>query len=110
MKGKQALFDVIIVLAFPAIIIGGYYLWGPSNDTGLLSLVVAPQPQQEFGVKARAALAALKSISMDGSLFQDPVFKSLEEFHVDITPSALGRMYPFATPDALRSGVSTKSY
>lgn len=100
MKGKQALLDIGVVLAVPLLLVVGYYFWSPSGDSALLSLV-APPPEQEYGAKAKAALATLNSINMDASLFEDPVYKSLQEFHVDIEPATLGRTYPFTTPPAV---------
>jgi hypothetical protein len=108
-KAKQTLIDVGIVLALPLLVLAGLYFWSPNaNDTALLSLV-APSQEPEFGAKARAALEKLKSITMDGSLFDDTVYLSLQEFHVDVEPAVLGRTYPFAPPDALLNLQTTKA-
>ena len=101
MKGKQALTDIGIVLVIPVLVFLGYYFWNSGSDSELLSLVAPQEGQQEYGKEAKAALAELKSITMDGSLFEDPVYKSLQEFHVDVSPAVLGRSYPFSTPDAV---------
>jgi len=102
MSGKQALLDTLVVLFVPFIVGMGFYLWAPSEELALLSLVKPPE-EQEFGVQAKSALAALRSITMDGSLFEDPVYKSLQEFHVDIDAAVLGRTYPFTPPNAVRN-------
>ncbi|MEK7118783.1 MAG: hypothetical protein AAB869_04185, partial [Patescibacteria group bacterium] len=73
-----------------------------NSDSALLSMVAPPQ-RPEFGVKARAALETLKSISMDASFFEDPVYQSLQEFSTDVLPAELGRTYPFTPPDVLRN-------
>lgn len=103
-KAGRTLFDVIVVLLLPALLAVGYYFfWNESDDSALLSLVVQEQSGQEHGAKAKDALNKLRSISMDASLFNDPVYQSLQEFHVDIDRSTpLGRSYPFTPPDVLR--------
>ena len=111
MKGKQALFDIGIVLALPLLLIAGYYFWSSGGESPLLSLVVPQEATQEYGAQARAALATLKSIRMDGSLFDDPVYKSLHEFHVDIPmTTSFGRAYPFTIPDAVRAARAVKPH
>ncbi len=105
-KGGKAAFDIVAVLLVPLLLAGGYYFWSGDEDSALLSLVVTKQDGQEFGAKAKAALEKLRSIKMDGSLFEDPAYLSLKEFHVDIDMVIpLGRPYPFTPPDVLRNRV-----
>lgn len=100
---KQSLFDLGIVLALPIVIGIGYYFWGRGDDSALLSLT-GPGQSQEYGVKARQALASLKSINMDDSLFSDPVYQSLNEFYVELpTGTQFGRTYPFTRPPAVEA-------
>ena len=103
-KKNQALFEIGIVLAIPMLLLWGYYFLGSSSDdSALLSFVVSQEETQEYGVQAKQALSALKSINMDASLFDDPVYTSLKEFHLDIdTTTSLGRTYPFTPPPAVR--------
>lgn len=102
-KSGKALFDVLAVLLVPALLLVGYYFWSDDDDSALLSLVVSKETGQEFGAKAKDALNRLRSITMDDSLFKDPVYQSLKEFHVDIDMNiSLGRSYPFTPPDVLR--------
>ncbi|MDO8521647.1 MAG: hypothetical protein Q7S52_06040 [bacterium] len=102
-KMGKVLFDVLVVLLLPVLFALGYYFWSGDDDSALLSLVVEKQDGQEYGAKAKDALARLRSITMDASLFEDPVYQSLQEFHVDIDMSIpLGRTYPFTPPDVLR--------
>lgn len=102
-KGGKALFDLAAVLVIPLLFALGYYFWSGEDDSALLSLAVSQGDGREYGAKAKQALATLRSISMDASLFDDPVYRSLKEFHVDIDTSIpIGRSYPFTTPDVLR--------
>lgn len=41
-------------------------------------------------------LADLRNISLDGTIFSDPVFRSLEDFSREIQPQPKGRQNPFA--------------
>lgn len=107
MKTKQVLFDIGIVLALPILVFVGSYFWNSDNNTALLSLV-APPEESEFGARTNAVLDTLSSITMDSSLFDDPVYRSLQEFHVDVAPATLGRPYPFTPPDVLRNTAATK--
>jgi hypothetical protein len=108
MKGKQTMIDIVIVLALPLVAFLGYYFWNSNENNALLSIIAPPPESQAYGTKAKAALASLKSITMDDSLFSDPIYTSLKEFHVDVPPSVLGRANPFTTPDAVRAAKSSK--
>ncbi|OGZ08370.1 MAG: hypothetical protein A3C93_02795 [Candidatus Lloydbacteria bacterium RIFCSPHIGHO2_02_FULL_54_17] len=100
---RKMLFDVLVVLVLPGLFVVGYFFWSGDDDPALLSLMVPPEENREFGAKTKEALAKLGSIKMDAALFQDPAFLSLQEFKVDIDFDVpLGRSYPFTPPDALR--------
>ncbi|MDP3965269.1 MAG: hypothetical protein Q8Q13_00525 [bacterium] len=58
-----------------------------------------------LGAELLAALARLNSTKLDTSIFDDPVFNSLEDFGVDIAPQPIGRRNPFA-PLSAGSGAS----
>ncbi|OGZ07981.1 MAG: hypothetical protein A2942_02280 [Candidatus Lloydbacteria bacterium RIFCSPLOWO2_01_FULL_50_20] len=110
MKAKQTLIDIGIVFTLPVLVLVISIFWDPTaNETSLLSLVGPVPEEQEYGAKAKEALATLRSIDMDTSLFDDPIYRSLQEFHVDIAPAVLGRPYPFTQPEVIRSMVRTPS-
>jgi len=103
-KAGRVVFDVLAVLLLPTLFALGYYFWSGDDDSALLSLVVSKEDGREYGAKAKEALARLRSIKMDTSLFDDPAYQSLKEFHVDIDMEIpLGRTYPFTPPEALRN-------
>lgn len=109
MKGKQTVIDIAIVLALPLVVFLGYYFWNSNDNNALLSIVAPPPESQEYGSKAKTALVTLRSITMDDSLFNDPLYLSLKEFHVDVPEAVLGRANPFTTPEAVRTAKSLKS-
>ena len=43
-----------------------------------------------------ATLLALRAVTLSGTIFNDPVFMSLQDFGVAITPEPVGRPNPFA--------------
>jgi hypothetical protein len=97
MIGKQLIIDISLVVALPVLIIGGYYLWGPTSD----SLSLAPSAAlgvAEPGYKTKLALDTLSSITLDDSLFADPAYLSLKSFTVVIPEVPLARSYPFTPP------------
>lgn len=42
-----------------------------------------------------ATLLALRAVTLSGTIFQDPVFMSLQDFGVEIQPEPVGRPNPF---------------
>lgn len=56
--------------------------------------VVAENDQQ--GQEILSLLADLKRIRLDGSIFSDPLFQSLQDFSVELNPEPKGRQNPFA--------------
>lgn len=47
-------------------------------------------------------LQELSSINLEGSIFNDPLFRSLENFRVEPTPQPVGRDNPFAPVGSAR--------
>lgn len=41
-------------------------------------------------------LGSIKQISLDGTVFENPIFKSLEDFSKPLSPEPIGRPNPFA--------------
>jgi len=95
---------VIIVL-----LVGAYFVFfkseEPTGDDALLEtsgplLGGVPVPGSEMGGVAAGAdllpfLLQLNSLKLDGSLFKDPVFLSLEDYTVIIPEQPVGRPNPF---------------
>ncbi len=110
MKGRQALIDIGVVLAIPLLFFVGGYFWSPTGDSALLSLGAPPESAKDLGANVKAALDTLRTIDLEKNalLFDDPVYQSLQEFHVDIAPATLGRDNPFTPPDAVRTIIAGK--
>lgn len=106
---KQIILDILIVLGIPLAIVIGYLYFSSGAGTNLLSYVSngsASLPgagSAELGAKTKVALAELNSINFDKTLFNDPIFLTLEDFSVPIIPSPLGREYPFTSTAELQA-------
>jgi len=61
-------------------------------------VMVDSQAKRQFaaGKEILTLLIDLKSIELDGSIFEDGSFKSLEDFSLPIDPEPKGRTNPFA--------------
>lgn len=102
MNVKQILIDIAVVLGIPILVVGGYFIY--LSSTGGQFFVAEESPEDskllQTGASVKAQLEALKAIRLDGSLFTDPAYLSLEHYPVDIGETTFGREYPFSpTPE-----------
>lgn len=79
-----------------AVVIAGGVWWGlmggtQSDDT--LTTAGLSSPTQDAVVQT---LLALRAVKLDGTIFSDPAFLSLEDFSTQIVPEPVGRDNPFA--------------
>jgi 16S rRNA C967 or C1407 C5-methylase (RsmB/RsmF family) len=86
---------LLIVLTLAA---GGYY-WYTQND----SMSVAENEQVIADMLSNTQVfidrrQQLERISLNLSLFEDPVFRSLQSYRTEIQPQSIGRDNPFIAP------------
>lgn len=95
---KQTLFDVLIVMVVPALIIVGYFTMHNLGGTQELIQTItgsnAPNPN-ELGARTTTALNELNKIQLDSSIFELTEFKSLKFSQVAIPEAQVGRKNPF---------------
>lgn len=87
---------VIIVLA---LLVGTGAWYGLSGNSGTGSLLVTEDfttPAGESDKDLVATLLQLRSVSLEGTIFSDPSFQSLQDFGSQIIPEPVGRPNPFA--------------
>ena len=86
------------------------YLFGRDGiDTSLLTSEKQGEEASLIGEDLIGLLNTLKSITLDDSFFQDPAFRSLEDFSQELAPEPVGRSNPFAPigRDSGSAGVKT---
>lgn len=87
---------VIIVLVLSGI---GYFGYSYLNKAGSSSDVLLTQTSantSKMGAEVLSALNQLKTLKLDGSIFQDKIFLSLEDTSISLTPEPVGRINPFS--------------
>lgn len=83
-----------IVVAIVLLGVLGYVLFFGGDNGG--ALVATTPVAENVGRDLLATLLQLKSLDLDETLFQNPIFQSLRDFGVPIPPQPLGRPNPFA--------------
>jgi hypothetical protein len=80
---------VIIILLF----VGYGFFFGGSDEEALVSESAVPDA---VGGDLIAILGRLQSLSLEGTVFSNPLFRSLVDFGIELTPEPVGRPNPFA--------------
>ncbi len=89
---KKNLVAIIIFTVAAALL---YYFYSSSgSSTELLTNTSATQ--SPISQEVLTTLGNLRTIKLDSSIFNDPLFASLSDFGVTIPPAAAGRRNPFA--------------
>jgi hypothetical protein len=86
-----------------------YYFYSSGSSSVLLTAEEEPSPVSQ---EILSTLNNLRTIRLDSSVFQDPLFLSLSDFGVTIPSAAAGRRNPFApvgTGNAPASSASSTS-
>ena len=93
MHNKIAVAGLVIVVA-----VGAWYFLGGDSGTPEEGLVTETftSPASEADRDLVATLLELRSVSLDGAVFSDPIFRSLKDFGSEIIPEPVGRPNPFA--------------
>jgi hypothetical protein len=89
-----------IAIAFLSIIVivgAWYFLGGTASDTkeGLVTETFST-PESEADRDLVATLLQLRAVTLEGTVFNDPVFQSLRDFGSQIVKEDQGRENPFA--------------
>jgi len=92
----------ISLIGLAAIVGAGYFAVAQyvSVAHGQSSMLVADQSYSNVsadGAQVLALLNRLKAINLNGKIFTDPNFLSLQDWNVDIAPQTVGRPNPYLT-------------
>ena len=105
---KHKLVAIVIVVFFAGV--AWYMLAGTSGENPVLtseSPASAPPGAQDLV----DSLIALRTVSLDGTIFANPAFQVLHDLTTPILPEPVGRPNPFASlgADVAASASSTRS-
>ena len=95
-KRVLGLIAAFALAAFSLLVFGGSSTPHASPAAPYLSVAPAAPAEAAAGQDLLAALALLRTIRLDTSLFADPLFKSLSDWGKKIPPQPTGRRNPFA--------------
>ena len=96
-KNKKTLLIAGGVVILLIIIVWTMLGSGGSDQTDTSLVVVASDPVELIiGREMLAALDEMKAVQLDTTFFDSPVYKSLEDFTVQIPKQPIGRRDPFA--------------
>jgi hypothetical protein len=89
--------NLLIALGLAVLLFLGYMLFfRTSEPLSGLSIEGTFSPEAELETQQLlAVLNELKSFNVEGSIFSDPLFISLQDFRVDIGSEPSGRQNPF---------------
>jgi hypothetical protein len=96
---------LIIVVVLVAIGAVAYTMFLKPNG-GVGSLLVAEKVSEEdqmLGNDFVTMLFQLKTVKIEGKIFQDPVFRSFSDFSQELRPEPIGRPNPFAEVGSIAS-------
>lgn len=95
-NNKVILLVLLIIIAF----VGYNFMFKKDVSSGSGDLAVdSPEGasgQSAIGKDLVINLSKLKSLTLDETFFQDPIFNSLNDFSVPIVPQEVGRDNPFS--------------
>ncbi len=102
-----------MLLLLAALIAGGAW-FGLSGGTGESDDLLNTEVVAGGNSDIVATLLALRSVSLDSSIFSDPSFTTLRDFGTQILPEPVGRTNPFAplseTATSSSSPASTRAF
>lgn len=89
LKNTKIMGALVIGLATLGIL---YFYWGGDSAAEPVATVEEPVASQSL----LTTLSNLRTMRLDTTIFEDPLFRSLSDFGVTIPPEPVGRRNPFA--------------
>jgi len=93
-KYKNILLSVVIIAV--AAVLYTVFIGKDGIDTSLLTSSRPSEAAAIVGEDLLVLLRTLRSIDLNEEFFNDPVFRSLEDFGQELVPEPIGRNNPFA--------------
>lgn len=93
---KQTFFDILIVLALPALIVIGFFaVRTGSLQDAWYSITGTTGASQEVGARTTQALEELENIKLDSTIFTWQEFKEMRFTQIQPRVDPVGRKNPF---------------
>ena len=90
LRNKLLLIVIIIV------VIGGAWYGLTSSSSGSAAVLSSSGPDTSGDEAIISSLQSLQAISLSGTIFSDPAYKTLKDYTTAIVPVPAGRADPFA--------------
>ena len=100
----KILIGIVVLLLLGA---GGYYFYY-SDSTAIPLEGTTAESDASVGQDILDLVAKLDAVKIDSTLFAGPLFSSLKDIEIPITPEVAGRGNPFAPIGAETGSVPTK--
>jgi len=91
-KGKNKKTIILVIILLVLIFIGYKFFWNTDSAASDETAVI----DNEVVLKFVAMLEEIKALKLDVSFFASPIFTSLKDYTVEISPQPVGRKNPFA--------------
>ncbi len=95
---KNVKIIVAISIGIVVVVAGYFYMTSgsaPSSDQGVVA-VSSDDIQNQIGKQLLSTLDNIKGITLDKDFVESPLFLSLQDFSIPISPQPVGRTNPFA--------------
>ncbi len=90
---KHKILAIALTLVFAGVV--WYFLSGSASSEPVLS-TDQPASVPSGAADMVASLLALRTVSLDGTIFSNPSFRALKDFTTPVVPEPVGRPDPFA--------------
>jgi hypothetical protein len=87
---------IVAVVGLAIAALAWYMLSGPSVPDAILTQTAVDPERQSIEAQFISSLLDLRTIRLDGQIFENPAFGALHDFSIEIVPEPVGRDNPFA--------------
>ncbi len=107
LKGNTKNILLALILLAASFYLYSYFFVGSGDTSDVLTVTTPDGGDTVLAADLLLVLADLRTLTLDDSIFTDPVFQSLKNFRVELSPEPIGRDNPFAPITG--AGASQKS-
>ena len=109
MRYFTSILITVAVVALGFVGLSHYVNTAYGQTSSLITVETVPGAGTANGAQILALLNRLNNIALDGSVFKDPKFQSLEDFSISIAPQEVGRPNPYLPVNGVVSVAPVKT-